>query len=283
VTRRRTARDASLVALAAAALLAAAGAAPAAAQGAGGRGQVLERIAAAADSGAVDEARRELDRWLAAGPYDLSPAERARADFLRGRLAADPDSAVTAYTRVAVGGQAPWAAAARLRLAQLRLARGDYDHALSDLATLRADFPGDSLAQLSWVWTGSALAATGDTVGACRAWGRAAGKASERAAVRSSAAGCRGGPAPSAAAAGQGSTESWAVQMGAFSTRQAASELLGRLSGAGFDARILDASRDGLYRVRSPEMGSSRAAEKLRERLEAAGFSALIVQPGPGG
>jgi len=70
--------------------------------------------------------------------------------------------------------------------------------------------------------------------------------------------------------------------MGAFSTRQAATELLQRLSRAGFEARILEVSGDGLFRVRSPGLGSSSRAEALRRRLRAAGFNALLVHPGDG-
>lgn len=280
----------AVVSLAAALLLAAA-VRPAAAQATSGAG--LDRVEAAADSGRSEEARGLLADWLSAHAGDLAPAQRARADFLRGRLAADPDSAVTAYSRVALGGELPWAAAARLRLAQLRLARGDYGRALSDLATLRADFPGDSLAEMSWVWTGSVLAARGDTAQACRAWARAGPSGERYASVRRSAAGCPGaGPVAqragsgagggrgeaSGAGAASGAPAGWSVQLGAFSTRQAAAELRGRLARAGFEARVLDASpSDGLYRVRTPRMARSSEAEALRSRLEAAGFNAIIV------
>jgi len=279
-------RPGAVVVLAVALLLPAAGR-PAAAQGTGSGG--LDRIEAAADSGRSEEARGLLAGWLSAHSGALSPARRARAEFLRARLAADPDSAVIAYTRVALGGELPWAAAARLRLAQLRLARGNYDGALSDLATLRADFPGDTLAEQSWVWTGSVLAARGDTTRACRAWERAGPSGERYAAARRTAAGCggAGSVAARAGAATRGSgggaasptAAGWAVQLGAFSTAQAAAELRGRLARAGFEARVLDASpSDGLYRVRTPRTARSSEAETLRSRLEAAGFNAIIVE-----
>lgn len=270
------------------------------AQASGGGSGPLERIEAAADSGRVAEARRELARWLAGHGQAATPRDRAHASFLRGRLATDPDSAVDAYTRVAIGDQLPWAAEARLRLAQLRLARRQYDRALSDLATLRADFPGDSLAEGSWVWTGAALAGRGDTARACEAWSRAVavgGEAAEAARMRRGAAGCPGAsraavgtPRPGAAtaagatrAAASGTGPVWAVQLGAFSTRQAAEDLRDRVRRAGFQARVLEASAaDSLYRVRSVRLERSSQADTLRARLQAAGFTAIIVEVGSG-
>jgi hypothetical protein len=247
----------------------------------------LQGIEAAADSGRTEEARRELSRWLALAHPDLPAAVRARADYLRGRLATNLDTAVLAYTTVAIGGVSPWAAAARLRLAQLRLARREYGRALSDLATLRADFPGDSLAAESWVWTGVVLAASGDSAGACTAWRTAAGRAKghvvRTARSHLSAAHCPGASSPAAGAGTAAGAEGgrWTVQIGAFSTRDAAERLRERASAAGFQVRVVDTSgRDGLFRVWTQEVPDASSADALRGRLEEAGFPAIPVQPG---
>lgn len=259
---------------------------PAAAQ-ASPAARSLEAIEAAADSGHAVRARRDLARWLRSEGLDAAPAVRAHADFLRGRLSADVDSATLAYTTVAIGGVLPWAALARLRLAQVRLARGQYDRALSDLSTLRADFPGDSLARRSWAWTGDALAASGDTARACQAWTRALREAGSDTALvsraRRAVARCPGGAAERArSGAGSGSPAGrWAVQLGAFSTRAAAETLRDRAAKAGFQVRVVDTSaHDGLYRVWTQDVPDAASADALRDRVARAGFPAITVQPG---
>jgi len=254
----------------------------------------LSAIEAAADSGRTDEARRRLGRWLQSegDAGSLSPDDRAHADYLRARLAADPDSAALIYTQVAIGGGSPWAAAARLRLAQLRLAGGQYERALADLATLRADFPGDSLAAESWVWTGETLAASGDTTRACDAWRRAVGApaaaASTAAHARAAASVCPGGAGagPAVRRPGQGSAggdDRWVVQLGAFSTSDAAGRLQERATRAGLDVRVVDTTaRDGLYRVWTQIVPDSVSAKALQGRIERAGFPAITVRAAEG-
>ncbi len=284
----RSVRGARLSALALALALAGTGVhlTPVSAQ-ASGASPSLEAIEAAADSGHAERARRALARWVQSRGDDVTPAVRAHADFLRGRLATDVDSATLAYTTVAIGGVLPWAAAARLRLAQLRLARGQYDRALADLSTLRADFPGDSLANRSWTWTGDALAASGDMTRACQAWGRAVRQAESDTALASRArrasARCPGGAeARSAEGSGSGgpAVGRWTVQLGAFSTREAAETLRERAARGGFQVRVVDTTaRDGLYRVWTQKVPDAASADALRDRVARAGFPAITVQP----
>lgn len=261
--------------------------APAAAQASGGS-PALEAVQAEADSGHADRARRDLERWLHDRGPKAGTAARAHAEFLRARLATNLDSAALVYTSLAIGGVQPWAAAARLRLAQLHLARGQYDRALSDLETLRADFPGDSLAHRSWAWTGDVLAASGDSSRACQAWVRAEREAGSDTALAAraerSAVHCPGAASsrPSAGASpAAGPEQRWAVQLGAFSTRAAAETLRERAARAGFQVRVVDTSaRDGLYRVWTQDVPDAASADALRDRVAAAGFSAITVQPG---
>jgi tetratricopeptide (TPR) repeat protein len=280
----RTARLARGVAVVLALVIPGLRPAPASAQATGGS-PGLDAIQAAADSGHTERARRELDRWLRSRRRDAPPAERAHAEFLRGRLSASVDSAALAYTTVAIGGVLPWAPAARLRLAQLRLARGEYDRALADLSTLRADFPGDSLADRSWAWTGDALAASGDTARACRAWTRALREAKSDPALASRArravSHCPGGAAARAPGSARGAEGGrWAVQLGAFSTRQAAENLRDRAAKAGFQVRVVDTTaRDGLYRVWTQDVPDAASADALRDRVARAGFPAITVPP----
>lgn len=234
----------------------------------------LARAEAAADSGATEEARRLLARWRESGAGSADRAASARARLLAARLASDPDSARNLYVRLAVEGPPEFAARARLRLAQLRLAEGRPDRAIEDLERLRADVPGGPLAAESWLWTGRARQLAGDRAGACDAY-RTAARAVQGEALRAEAEealdGCGLVGAP-------GTGPVWSVQLGAFSDASAAEALRRQAERAGHSARVLPAGEDGLHRVRSGRWGSRADAEAAAGRLEAQGFHVLVVE-----
>ena len=101
------------------------GAGDAGAQTAGSGNSELDRAQALADSGRTDEARASLGAWYGASQAP-EPVELSRARLLRARLASDPDSAELDYVWVAIEGDAAHAPEAFLRLAQLRLLRGEH-------------------------------------------------------------------------------------------------------------------------------------------------------------
>lgn len=243
----------------------------------------LEAAEAAADSGAVDRARKLLDGWLEAGGEDASPERRDRARFLEARLTEDPDSARRLYARLAVEGGSEIGARARLRLAQLRLARGETEAALGDLELVRADFPGSPVAAESWIWTGRVHRAAGTPEEACRAFGRA-----ERAAARTGDAGARRRAREARSSCGAGAEDvaerdadaspaAWVVQLGAFRDAEAAERLRRRAEEAGFQARVAGGNA-GLRRVRVGRFGDRDAAESVMRRLRDRGFRDVIVE-----
>lgn len=261
--------------------------APASAAGQSSSTPSLEAAVAAADSGAVERAREMLDAWIATRQGSATADQRDRARFLEARLAQDPDSARRLYARLAVEASSEIGARARLRLAQLRLARGETDAALGDLELVRADFPGSPAAAESWLWTGRAHRAAGAPAAACRAFGRAeraaagAGLGELRREAEASRAACDGdGPAAGepAGEAGAAGTR-WVVQLGAFRDRSAAEDLRERAEEAGFQARIVTGGDPpGLHRVRVGRFGDRAAAEAVARRLEERGFRALIAE-----
>ena len=239
---------------------------------------VLDSVERAADLGQTQEARQLLTGWFASPGATERQADVERARFLRARLTADLDSARVDYLWVAVRGDERYGAAARLRLAQMYAAEGRLDRAEDDLARMRADFPGNPLTFTSWLWTGNVRAAAGDPAGACAAWETAASlrgspaSQSDRELVRSALEGCQD-PVGGAVA-----TESFSVQLGAFSSRETAEEVRNRVVASGRAARVLDPSESGgLYRVRSGRFPGREEAARHAEGLAEAGFESIVV------
>lgn len=225
----------------------------------------LARIQALADSGRVDEAREALGAWHASGRAP-GGEEASRARFLRARLTADPDSAEVDYVWVAIEGGSAFAPEAWLRLAQLRLLRGDPERALADLERLRTSYPGDPRTAESWLWTGHALEVLGDLEAACEAWVRAAPEvAGTGGAVREARAACDPG------------SQLFAVQLGAFGARSGAETLRARVEEAGIAAYVMPRGGGGLHRVRTGRFVHMTSAARYAERLRQQGFEAVVV------
>ena len=270
---RRSARRAA-AALAAGLLASFAAAGPASAQDDG----ALTAAEVAADAGDLERARVYLRQWLDSPDAARPDADVSRALLLRARLAANVDSAEVDYLEAAVRGGERYGALARLRLAQLRLAEGRPREAASDLARLRADFPGSDLAAASWLWSGFALEATGDPVGACEAWDHAARGAGDGEVARRATearALCAGGA--DAATGG-----SFTVQLGAFGRPEAAEQVRARAASGGLEVRVTepDASTP-LYRVRVGRFARQDAAARMAVRLRSEGYEAIVVSEGP--
>ncbi len=237
----------------------------------------LDSVERAADSGQAGEARRLLATWFDSPNASGRGADVSRARFLRARLSADLDSVRVDYLWVAVRGDQRYGPAARLRLAQMYLAEGRLDRAEEDLARLRADFPGSPLTLRSWLWTGNVRSAAGDGAGACAAWETAANMSEspsaqpDRELARSALEGCGAAIASEAA-------PTFSVQLGAFSSREAALDLRNRVVAAGTTARVLDPQDpDGLYRVRSGHFTGREEAARHAVRLVREGFESIVV------
>lgn len=257
---------------------------PAAAQSASSPS--LEAAESAADSGTVERARELLDAWIATREGSATPGQRDRARFLEARLTEDPDSVRRLYARLAVEAGSEVAARARLRLAQLRLARSEVDAALGDLELVRADYPGSPAAAESWIWTGRAHRAAAAPEAACRAFGRAestaaaAGLSDLRRRAEEARSGCDDGDVATGDDGADATPSTrWIVQLGAFREPSAAEGLRRRAEEAGFQARVVTTAADrGLHRVRVGRFGDRTAAAAVVRRLEDRGFRALIVE-----
>lgn len=236
----------------------------------------LDAVESALDSGRVEEARRGLARWFEAERGPGSRRELSRARFLRARLREDPDSAEMEYLRVALEGEGGTVPAAWLRLAQLHLAQGRFERALEDLERLRSDHPVGPAVAEAWLWTGLVLEAEGRLTEACEAWDRAVREAGRAAPPGGEVAETARGARIVCDRDGMRVT----VQLGAFSSWEAARGLLDRVRAAGFRPR-LEPPSEGLHRVRVGRFGSVEAARELAARVRASGFSAAILVDEP--
>jgi len=245
------------------------GAGHAGAQTAGSGNSELDRAQALADSGRTDEARASLGAWYGASQAP-EPVELSRARLLRARLASDPDSAELDYVWVAIEGDAAHAPQAFLRLAQLRLLRGEPERALADLERLRSSHPTDPRIGESWLWTGHAHEALGELEAACAAWRRAEPVDSvTRPAVSEALRACEEGGAV------------FAVQIGAFGEASGAETSRRRLESAGFETYVVTSGDDGLHRVRTGRFMHLTSAALYAERVRRGGFEAVVVLTGP--
>jgi DedD protein len=87
-------------------------------------------------------------------------------------------------------------------------------------------------------------------------------------------------PADASAAGVAPGNKAWAVQLGAFSTREKADTLVAKLRGNGYAAFVLEYRADGkvLHRVRvGPEQDRDRAAA-IAARLRKDGFQPVVAQ-----
>ena len=240
----------------------------------------LDIAEAAADRGDVAGAREALAAYLAEAAPEPDPGSRTRLDYLVGRLAPDPDSAEVAYLRAAIDGEGPYASRARLRLAQLQLARGQHARAIDHLARLRADDPGGGVASVSWVWTARAAELAGDATVACDAWTRALTALGPAHPVHDEAR--QGRSRCEEQAREPGEVDTFTVQLGAFGTEEAALRLRDGAAGIGVAVRVDNPSGGvRVYRVRAGRFGSREDAERLAERFRAHGFEAIVVPEEP--
>lgn len=240
----------------------------------------LDAAEAAADRGEVATARAALETIAAEHGNTADRADRARMSFLRARLMVDVDSAEVEYLRAAIDGEGLYASRARLRLAQLTLARGGHAAAARHLEQLRTDDPGGELTAASWVWTARAAEAAGDAAAACSAWETAlttlSASSPQREEARENRSRCE------ASGREPGEVETFTVQLGAFGTEEAAIRLRDGAALTGIAVRV-EPPFGGVmvHRVRAGRFGSRDDAERLAARFQADGYDAVVVPEEP--
>jgi cell division septation protein DedD len=195
-------------------------------------------------------------------------------------LIGDVDSAEVEYLRAAIDGEGRYASRARLRLAQLTLARGGHAAAARHLEQLRTDDPGGELTAASWVWTARTAEAAGDVAAACAAWATALpalpDSSPQREEARENRSRCE------ASGRQPGEVETFTVQLGAFGTEDAAIRLRDGAALSGIAVRV-EAPHGGVmvHRVRAGRFGSRDDAERLAARFQAEGYDAVVVPEEP--
>jgi len=228
----------------------------------------LDHWEAAADSGHFEGLREALETWIST-TEGLTPESLGRARFLKARLFSQVDSARAEYLSIALDGRSTFGAMAWLRLAQMDLAIGEAERAVSELERLRADYTSAAESATSWYWTARALEQTGDFDRACRTYTIAIDKLR---AVDDSEGVQR------ALAAAQDCIEGefrLSIQIGAFSRKEAAEDLKHTLDRNSYPARIFFES--GLYKVRIGWFARLETARGLERRLREEGFSVAVV------
>ena len=230
--------------------------------------QQLDHWEAAADSGHFEGLRKVLETWIST-TEGLTPESLGRARFLRARLFSQVDSARAEYLSIALDGRSTFGAMAWLRLAQMDLAIGEAERAVSELERLRADYTSAGESATSWYWTARAIEQVGDFDRACRTYTIAI---DELRAVDD----LEG--VQHALAAAQDCTEGefrLSIQIGAFSRKEAAEDLEHTLDRNGYPARIFFES--GLHKVRIGWFARLETARGLERRLREEGFSVAVV------
>ena len=137
-----------------------------------GQARVTEELdywEAAADSGHFEGLREVLETWIST-TKGLTPESLGRARFLKARLFSQVDSARAEYLSIALDGRSTFGAMAWLRLAQMDLAIGEAERAVSELERLRADYTSAAESAISWYWTARAIEQVGDFDRACQTY-----------------------------------------------------------------------------------------------------------------
>lgn|GEM_PF-6963043 len=252
----------------AAALLLAAGHTSAAGQAATGPDEVRRLVGA----DRYADARAALRAWWGAAGDTATGDRRAAALYLRAVLTDSLDAAERDLLRVAVEHPlAPDADDALLRLAHVRLVRGDSAGAAGHLERLAADHP-----QSPHRSAGLALLA------ALRPTARPSG--STASAPPSPPQGARAPErAPASAAATRPPaprTDRFTVEVSSQRSVAAASELRDALRAKGFTAFLVMVGDDATVRVRVGDFPTRDAAAPMATRLRRAGYRPTVVPVG---
>lgn len=263
----------------AAGLLLAAAAGEAHAQAASVRGPDEVRRLVAADRYA--EARRALRGWWAASGDTATGARRASGLYLRAVLTDSLPAAEGDLLRVAVEHPfAPEADDALLRLAHVRLLRGDPAGAAGHLDRLAADHPQSPLRAPAFALLGRvrASAARVASIPARSAPQSQPPRASPvRESAPASAAPRKPQPARREPASGGGR---FTVEVAAERSVTGAAGTRDRLRARGFSSFLVVDGDDATVRVRSGSFPTRDGAEALAGRLRDAGYQPTVL---PGG
>jgi hypothetical protein len=257
----------------------------------------LDRVQNLIATGRFTEALNTLEQWerTSGDPRSsASPAERARALFLRGTLSSDAKEAEDAFLSVVLSyPSSDVAPESLLRLGQALLTGGDARRAVAYLERLRNDYPGAPQRQTGMLWLARAQLAAGAAANACavaREGAAAATSANLRTLIeierdRACAPGAaaanappRSQPAPGATPARTPATAGdFAVQTGAYREQGSARTIAEQMRAKGFDVRVVLVGDSPLHRVRFGAFATNAEANAAARAIRDAGFATIIV------
>lgn len=234
------------------------------------RGQALDEVERLALSGQAEQARVLLTDWWEESFGDATRLDRQKGLWLRGLLTVDPRMAELDFQRLVVeypGGR--YTSEALVRLGGAAEARGEMARADRFFRTLLRDYPGSRYETLARAWIrdhpdastavskpDSAVAPTG----------------SERAASADPP-----DSIPERREAPEASVGRYAVQLGAFGSRDRAVALAERARATGLTVRIVQVDGSPLHRVRLGQFANESDAETERDRVVEMQFEATVV------
>ena len=252
------------------------------------------RLAAQHDSILVMAVRRATEGFgdsaramVRARLRTLQPTDSlyAEALYVKGVVAASPDSAVADFRRVIVEfAQSSWADEALLRLGQLTLAGGDAAGAQRSFERVLTDYPASNVRPQALYWSARVKLEAGETTAGCARLAEARDAATTDVELGNQIAfylqRCANLPAAAAPVRdtakadtttrrGAASAEPafWAVQVAAVRTAAQADDLMRSLRTQGYTARVAR-DTDGLFKVRVGHYPTKAEAERLSREIK---------------
>lgn len=237
----------------------------------GGLAQTDARLREAvqlAQAGQLDSARAVVDRLLDA----LQPTDSVypEALYTAGLLASEAATVQRLLQRVIVEyGRSPWADDALLRLAQLYFAQNDPAATVRTVDRLRRDFPDSPLIGQAAFPAARAYFELRDEPRGCEMIALALASAGDNVEFRNQVSFYAARCSPAAAAptpAPARTAPRYAVQIMAVRTTTQVDEMLTRLSGLGYTARVVR-DTSGFFKVWVGPYATRDAAQRAQQRL----------------
>lgn len=261
----------------------------------------LDRVQNMIASGRFTEARNTLGQWETAHGdprSDATPADRARALYLKGVLSTEPKEAEDAFLGVVMSyPSSAVAPEALLRLGQGMLTAGEPRRAVAYLERLRSDYPGAPQQEHAWLWLARAHLAAGTPAAACTTARNGANAATdmntrvllELERDRACTPGAQTAdspfatarptppPAPAQQQRGTAAAGEFAVQTGAYRELSSAQNIAGQMRARGFNVRVVLVSDSPLHRVRFGTFATRAEADAAARTIRDAGFATVVV------
>lgn len=234
----------------------------------------LDRVEELTRLGRTEEARTSLVAWWESEARGASRRDVQRGLWLRGRLTVDPTQADLDFRRLVIefpGG--PWSDQALFRLAQSAYAVGDSAAAAAQIQRLSVEYPASPVRREAEAWLATAGPPPERPEGTAMPLGPAAGADPVVARAGEEPPGTPQPDTPPGEV-----VRPFAVQLGAFSSRDRAENLLRRVTEAGMEGRLVTIPGSDLVRVRVGAFDSTEGAGAILKRLQDLGFTAALAR-----